>query len=338
MIINKYSWLQKKLHNVALSSKFMRETSFDLENIFFSNECNKNNHIFICGLARSGTTSLFNAIHESNKFASLTYADMPFVLAPNFWSKLYYSNKNIKSDERAHGDGINISINSPEAFEEVFWKTFNDSQKDSLLKYQVFVNNVKKKYNKNRYLCKNNHNIKRLNLISDIYPNAKIFILCRDPIQQANSILIQHKKFIKESKKDNFISEYMKLIGHTEFGASYRPIYTVDLQYLNDLNINHWLEQWYLSYKECLKKNVRNDKCYFIPYTSLCNSEITWNFVTRQLDINKSYGFTFKESIKQFDGEIDQNLVYKCNKIYRKIKKIHFNESKMPDNYVKKGL
>jgi hypothetical protein len=86
------------------------------------------------------------------------------------------------------------------------------------------------------------------------------------------------------------------------------------------------------------KKNVRNDKCYFIPYASLCNSEITWNFVTRQLDINKSYGFTFKESIKQFDGEIDQNLVYKCNKIYRKIKKIHFNESKMPDNYVKKGL
>ena len=28
--------------------------------------------------------------------------------------------------ERAHGDGIKVSTESPEAFEEVFWKTFDD--------------------------------------------------------------------------------------------------------------------------------------------------------------------------------------------------------------------
>ena len=88
--MNNYSWLQQKLHHIALSSNFMREAAFDIESTFFyllKGQVDK--HVFVAGLARSGTTILLNAIHESNVFASLSYKDMPFVLAPNLWSKIY---------------------------------------------------------------------------------------------------------------------------------------------------------------------------------------------------------------------------------------------------------
>ena len=44
----------------------------------------------------------------------------------------------------------------------------------------------------------------------------------------------------------------MKWIGHTEFGPNYIPIHQKDLTYKNDMDINHWIEQWYLSYKNYL--------------------------------------------------------------------------------------
>ena len=85
----------------------------------------EDNHVFVAGLARSGTTILLNAINQSKQFASLSYEDMPFILAPNFWTKINPAKQYLDVKERAHGDGIKISMNSPEAFEEVFWKTFD---------------------------------------------------------------------------------------------------------------------------------------------------------------------------------------------------------------------
>ena len=58
------------------------------------------------------------------------------------------------TEERAHEDGINISINSPEAFEEVFWMTFNANQNSSYSKFKLYVELINNKYNKNRYLSK----------------------------------------------------------------------------------------------------------------------------------------------------------------------------------------
>ena len=124
--MNNYSWLEQKLHKFALSSQFMREVTFDFETINMPSLNKNSDHVFIAGLARAGTTTLLNALYKSNDFASLSYADMPFVLAPNLWSKISFNNRNSEFKERAHGDGIKYSTKSPEAFEEVFWKTFID--------------------------------------------------------------------------------------------------------------------------------------------------------------------------------------------------------------------
>ena len=78
--------------------------------------------LFISSLPRSGTTSLLNFFYNSNKYASLTYRNMPFLLSPNI--SRFINKKNILEKERLHGDGIKYDIDSPEAFEEVFWKIF----------------------------------------------------------------------------------------------------------------------------------------------------------------------------------------------------------------------
>ena len=154
--MNNYSWLQQKLHQFALSSQFMREVIFDVESSSISTNQTDDNHVFVSGLARSGTTILLNAIHESNEFASLSYKDMPFILAPNLWSKLSFNKRNVDLVERAHGDGIRVSTESPEAFEEVFWMTFDEYDTDTKEKFKNYVQLINQKYQKIRYLSKNN--------------------------------------------------------------------------------------------------------------------------------------------------------------------------------------
>ena len=198
------------MHKFALSSQFMREVTFDSESTNISPSSKTLDHVFITGLARAGTTILLNALYKSNIFASLSYADMPFVLAPNLWSKISFNKKNLELKERAHGDGIKVSTVSPEAFEEVFWKTFAADDDESVEKFRVYVGNIIHRYKKGRYLSKNNQNIKRVELISSIFNQSKILIPFREPIQHSYSLLTQHKKFIRDSKKDKFISKYIK--------------------------------------------------------------------------------------------------------------------------------
>ena len=317
--MNNYSWLQKKLHHFALSSNFMREVMFDVESSAISTNQSVDNHVFVSGLARSGTTILLNAIHESNEFASLSYKDMPFILAPNLWSKLSFNKRNVDLVERAHGDGIRVSTESPEAFEEVFWMTFDESDKDTKENFKNYVQLINQKYQKIRYLSKNNQNIRRLELISEIFPHSKILIPFRDPIQHSYSLFSQHKRFIENSKKDNFISNYMKWIGHTEFGPNYIPINDKELCFEDDLTINHWLEQWYLCYKHCFNNYKDNENVYFICYEKLCNFKEYWSEILKILDIKKTYDFEFKESNKVISLEMDKDIIHKSLSLYKEL-------------------
>ena len=91
-----YSFIQKFLHDLVLSRKFINRTLYELEKIFYLKNKHISNqaHIFITGLPRSGTTSLLNFFYSSHRYASLTYRSMPFILSPNF-SKLF-NKKNIE--------------------------------------------------------------------------------------------------------------------------------------------------------------------------------------------------------------------------------------------------
>jgi len=314
--MNNYSWWQQKFHQVVLSKNFMRVASFDIERSFVAVNETPDNHVFVAGLARSGTTVLLNAIYKSNEFASLSYKDMPFVLAPNLWSKLSFNKQGVDLIERAHGDGIKVSKDSPEAFEEVFWMSFEESDIETIDKFKKYVQIINYRYQKERYLSKNNQNIKRLKLISEIYPNSKILIPFRNPIQHAYSLLYQHQRFIDHSKKDLFISKYMKWIGHTEFGPNYIPIHKNNLRFSDYSNINHWLEQWYLTYQNCFNIFKKRKNILFICYEQLCSSQKYWSRILHKLNIEDEYGFEFKESCKDISLDFDRNIMNKALSLY----------------------
>ena len=118
----KYSFLEKCLHKIIFNSNKVQSILYDLEKKYYLKKEKNSKHLFISGLPRSGTTTLLNLLYNNGQFASLIYKDMPFILSPNIWNKLNKKSKNIVEVERVHQDGIKFSTESPEAFEEVFWK------------------------------------------------------------------------------------------------------------------------------------------------------------------------------------------------------------------------
>ena len=322
--MNNYSWLQQKLHALALSSQFIRETTFDVETTLISANQTNDKHVFVAGLARSGSTILLNALYESNEFSSLSYQDMPFVLAPNIWSKLSQTKEDFSLIERAHGDGIKVSAKSPEAFEEVFWNTFDEEDVDIKKILKKYVGLINHRYQKRRYLSKNNQNVRRLELISNTFPNSAILIPFRDPIQQSYSLLSQHMRFIEASKFDTFISNYMRWIGHTEFGPNYYPIHNKNLNFENALDINHWLEQWLLTYHSCLDALKDKKNIYFICYEQLCSSKEYWMDILKLLNIKATYDFQFNESHKEIPIAPDYRISTKGLTLYSELSNFKF--------------
>ena len=81
--------------------------------------------VFIAGLPRAGTTLLLSLLAALPEFATHTYRDMPFVLSPLLWDRLSRPfRRPAHARERAHGDGMLVDYDSPEAFEEILWMAF----------------------------------------------------------------------------------------------------------------------------------------------------------------------------------------------------------------------
>ena len=319
--MNNYTKSQQLLHQIILGSNFLREVSFDIEKTIFLKNSHKikNNHVFITGLARSGTTILLNAIYKTQKFASLTYKDMPFILSPNLWSNVNNGRFVLNKQERAHEDGIKIDADSPEAFEEVFWNTFDQNKFDTIIEFTNFMRLICIKNNKRRYLSKNNQNIRRINILKDKYPYSKIIIPFREPLQHAFSLFNQHKRFIYLQKKENFIRKYMYWIGHSEFGVDYIPIHKENIRFSNFNDINHWLEQWYLSYNE-LKQFKTSSNIMFVCYEELCTDNTIFKSVLDYIEAQNSFDFDFRLSHKEIKNQYIRELYHKCLVVYDDLK------------------
>ena len=140
-----YSSIQKFLHDLIFNKKFINKSLFELEKIIYlkNKDIENQSHIFITGLPRSGTTALLNFLYSSNEYASLTYKNMPFLLSPNL-SKLF-NKKNISSKERLHADGLIFNIDSPEAFDQIFFDNEEEFVKNELVNYIQLILHTKKK-------------------------------------------------------------------------------------------------------------------------------------------------------------------------------------------------
>lgn len=341
-MVSNYTLASKFLHRMALGNINVAKLSFELEKALTPLNTNSivEKPVFITGLARSGTTILMRSLYESNSFKSLTYSDMPFVLMPNLWKKFHVSTSGSQLQERAHKDGIMVNNESPESFEEVFWRVFYHKdyiQNNYLIKHQVsdemihqfrwfikLVTKASKNEQPKRYLSKNNNNILRISAIQKAFPDAKIVIPFRNPLQHAFSLMNQHHHFIHAQTKDRFILNYMQWLGHFEFGNGHKPFLfdtknITELKKYNKNHINYWLVIWNNYYSEILANTPKN--AFLVQYEDICSEPLKiFNQLNFYLDtsIIPSENY-FKPALTKNISDYDINLFHKSNEIFEQL-------------------
>jgi Sulfotransferase family len=275
-----YSKLERIIHKLFLGPQIIRQVTFDLGVALAKSRGDLGvehtlGPIYICGLARSGTTIMLEILLGVPELASLTYRDMPFVLAPRLRNFIRWNDRSqVSTVERFHGDSMNIDLDSAEAFEEVFWltqgaaETQNDSYRfvppsPAILKsFQDYRLLLANRAGSQRYLSKNNANIGRLDVLL-AQPSAKVVFVFRDPVAAATSLFRMHQKLMSAHASDRFIAHYMRLLGHFEFGPNCLP-FDFALPFLDKAlkkdQPDYWLDYWIAVHRALIPKlkNQRN--------------------------------------------------------------------------------
>lgn len=293
--LNPYSGFDRLVHWIAFAHSSVQITASDIEDRLFArdiDEVEAGPPIFITSLPRAGTTILLTALNSMPDLATHLYRDMPFVMAPLLWAHLVGRfRKQAVLKERAHGDGIVIGYDSPEAFEEVIWRTFwpdhfssdgillwsaNDARADArdfMTRHfrKMVALRCKREAGPGRYISKNNANIARLDLIAEMFPGAIVIVPVRNPLAHAASLQRQHANFLKLHAEDPFALRYMADIGHYEFGALHRPIkfggFVSLVEGLSLSDLDYWFAYWIAAFEHIA---VRRDRVHLIEYEDLC--------------------------------------------------------------------
>ena len=250
----------------------------------------KEKFLIVSGLARSGTTSMMNTLSKNQIFDSLSYSNMPFLLSPKTWGKVYRPSGK-KRKERRHGDGIFVNENSNEGLEEYFFKSIlkdsfitssslvkhnlSEESYELYLRYQGLISASPERY----YLAKNNNMLLRYESLRNFNKNFIFLLLFRDPLSHAFSLYQMHNNFSSEQEKDPFIIEYMNWLVHHEFGLNHK-YFNLDKTKLDGdkSTLNYWLKIWINFYRYAEK--IKDENTYFICYETYCEKP---NFILNKI-------------------------------------------------------
>lgn len=197
--------------------------------------------IYIAGVARSGSTVLLEKVTALPGMASHQYRDFPFIQFPAAWNRyLSFAPRGTPAPvERAHGDRILVTPESPEAMEEILWVAFfprlHDPRVSNVLGadtenpafeefYRDHIRKMLLVRRGKRYVAKGNYNLTRLGYLLRIFPDARFVIPVRHPVMHCASLLKQHRLFLRAEKDDPAVSHYMRRVGHLEFGSGRTPV------------------------------------------------------------------------------------------------------------------
>lgn len=203
--------------------------------------------IYICGLARSGSTMLLEILDDHPDTATHAYKDFPPVYTPYLWSRFLARAQtgSGRPVERAHGDGILVTPDSPEAVEEVLWMGFfphlhRSGISDELSAiteapaFESFYRNHIRKLlwmrGGVRYLAKGNYNTTRIDYLRWLFPDARFIVPIREPAAHVASLMRQHQRFRARHRDEPRARRYMRRLGHFEFGLDRRAVHTGDEQ------------------------------------------------------------------------------------------------------------
>lgn len=224
--------------------------------------------IYIAGLARSGSTILLELLARHPDVSTHRYRDFPAVLTPWAWSWFVdrAAAKTHAATERAHRDRIAVTPESPEAFEEVVWRTFfpelNDATTSAVLDeaarhpafeafYRDHVRKLLRLRGGVRYLAKGNYNVTRLGYLNKLFPDARFVAPIRDPVWHVASLMKQHALFCEAEGRDPRVLRHMRRSGHFEFGLGRQAVNVgtdaaakVNALWRDGREVEGWAEYW----------------------------------------------------------------------------------------------
>jgi len=268
---------------------YFKSLSFLLDNLetkTLNNEIDKlsiDRPIYVTGVARAGTTIILEMLNKHPDLATHQYKHLLIPYLPHWLNQIVKKTKIFtKSQERPHMDGMMITRDSPEVVEEIFWqKFFNNvhsekvsnimSRKVSNPDFEKFYRTHIRKLIINqkcsRFLTKNNYNITRLEYLLRIFPSSKFLVIIRNPVDQIASLIKQTRLFMNMVRKKPLLTEWLRMIGHHEFGY-------------HQVCIN--VDNTELILK--IRKLWRNKKTFVKGWAYYWSS--IYDFVANQLDVN----------------------------------------------------
>jgi hypothetical protein len=197
--------------------------------------------IYVTGLARSGTTILLETLARHPNVATHRYRDFPLLFTPYLWNRWLdlVPRQPEAPAERSHGDGIAVTSESPEAFEEPLWMAFFANQHESAISavldgsasypsferfYRDHIRKLLAVRGGCRYAAKGNYNVTRIAYLAKLFPDARFVIPVRDPIWHVASLMKQHRLFLDGQHGNPMAARHLRRVGHFEFGEDRRPI------------------------------------------------------------------------------------------------------------------
>ncbi len=229
--------------------------------------------IYVAGLARAGTTIALEILASHSDVATHLYRDFPPVFTPWWWNWFVERSRRgpLVAAERAHRDGIMITADSPEAREEAIWMAFfadvHDPARSNVLDrdtenpgfekfYRDHIRKLLAARGRRRYLSKGNYNVTRIGYLHKLFPDARFVIPVRDPVWHIASLMKQHRLFCAGERGNKRAVDYMRRVGHFEFGLDLRPINTGDDEKVRAIqalwetgeDVRGWARYWAMVY------------------------------------------------------------------------------------------
>ncbi len=250
--------------------------------------------VFIGGLARSGSTMLLEWLSSMPGFTSHRYSDFPLLWTPYWWNALLarLPKSRVAAVERAHGDGIMVTRDSPEAFEEVLWAhyfPFDAQARSDILGasaqapafarlHREHVAKLVHARGARRYVAKGNYNTLRIGLLGKLYPDAQFIVPIREPLAHVASLLRQDDLYAQAPAAT---LRHIAARGHHEFGALKRvmrvdPTSTeaVERDRREGRLAQAWLRQWIAIYAYVFEQMEADTdlaaRVTLVPFERLC--------------------------------------------------------------------
>jgi hypothetical protein len=257
--------------------------------------------VYISGVARAGSTILLESLARHPDLASHRYRDYPPVFTPYWWNRFLerVPQREAAPAERTHRDGIAITPDSPEAFEEVIWMAFfpdlHDPAQSAVLSgearhpefeafYRDHIRKLVRVRGGRRYLSKDNYNVSRLEYLLELFPDARFVIPVRDPVWHIASLMKQHALFCRGEERHPEALRHMQRVGHFEFGLDRRPINVGDAALLARITdawargdeVEGWSRYWGYIYGHVADRLAANaalrEASLVVRFEELCRS------------------------------------------------------------------